>query len=156
MLKKPKYRKPYPPESRRERVALYAGTDRTLGEIAGDLGVSRESLRLWVQQAQIWRGERDGLTGDEREEVRELRPRVLLLEQGAGDPEKAGGLRLGRDLLQSAQAPLHARLPVTGRLREMKRKKPPNQPLSTEAGRESWVSWPKTGSRPLDECFQRL
>jgi transposase len=79
--RKRKYRKPYPPEFRREAVALYARTDRTLGEIAGDLGVSRESLRLWVQQAQIERGERDGLTGDEREELRELRRRVLLLEQ---------------------------------------------------------------------------
>src|SRR6266487_3124664 len=81
MPRKPKYRKPYPPEFRREAVALYARTDRTLGEISGDLGVSRESLRLWVQQAQIERGERDGLTGDEREELRELRRRVLLLEQ---------------------------------------------------------------------------
>ena len=81
MPRKPKYRRPYPPEFRREAVALYARTDRTLGEIAGDLGVSRESLRLWVQQAQIERGERDGLTGDEREELRELRRRVLLLEQ---------------------------------------------------------------------------
>jgi transposase len=81
MPRKPKYRKPYPPEFRREAVALYARTDKTLGEIAADLGVSRESLRLWVQQAQIERGERDGLTGDEKEELRELRRRVLLLEQ---------------------------------------------------------------------------
>src|SRR4029450_1821692 len=73
MPRKPKYRKPYPPEFRREAVALYARTDRTLGEIAGGLGVSRGSLRLWVQQAQIERGE--------REELRELRRRVLLLEQ---------------------------------------------------------------------------
>jgi transposase len=81
MPRKPKYRRPYPPEFRREAVALYARTDRTLGEIAADLGVSRESLRLWVRQAQIERGEREGLTGDEREELRELRRRVLLLEQ---------------------------------------------------------------------------
>jgi transposase len=81
MPKKPKYRKPYPPEFRREAFALYVRTDRTLGEIAADLGVSRESLRLWVQQAQIERGERDGLTGNEREELRELRKRVRRLEQ---------------------------------------------------------------------------
>jgi transposase len=81
MPRKPKYRKPYPPEFRREAVALYCRTDRTLGELAHDLGVSRESLRLWVQQAQVERGEREGLTGDEQEELRELRRRVLLLEQ---------------------------------------------------------------------------
>jgi transposase len=81
MPRKPKYRKPYPPEFRREAVALYCRTDRTLGELAHDLGVSRESLRLWVAQAQVERGERDGLRGDEREELRELRTRVLLLEQ---------------------------------------------------------------------------
>ena len=34
-----------------------------------------------MQQAQIERGERAGLTGDEQEELRELRRRVLLLEQ---------------------------------------------------------------------------
>jgi transposase len=81
MPRKPKYRKPYPPEFRREAVALYARTDKTLGEIAADLGVSRELLRLWVRQARIGRGERDGLSGDEQEELRELRRRVLLLEQ---------------------------------------------------------------------------
>jgi len=45
MPRKPKYRKPYPPEFRREAVALHCPTDRTLGELAHDLGVSRESLR---------------------------------------------------------------------------------------------------------------
>src|SRR5207237_702691 len=64
-----------------EAVALYVRTDRTLGELAHDLGVSRESLRLWVQQAKIESGEREGITGDEREELRALRRRVLLLEQ---------------------------------------------------------------------------
>src|SRR6266511_3698116 len=87
MPRKPKYRKPYPPEFRREAVALYARTDRTLGEIAGDLGVSRESLRLWVQQAQIERGE--------REELRELRRRVLLLEQEREILKKAAALSTG-------------------------------------------------------------
>src|SRR3954447_9794882 len=81
MPRKPKYRKPYPPEFRREAVALYARTDKTLGEIAADLGVSRESLRLWVQQAQIERDERDGLSGDQQEELRELRRRVLLEQE---------------------------------------------------------------------------
>src|SRR5436190_20188106 len=83
MPRKPKYRKPYPPEFRREAVALYARTDRTLGEIAADLGVSRESLRLWVQQAQIERGERDGLSGDEHEELRELPATIAAADTSA-------------------------------------------------------------------------
>jgi len=92
MPRKPKYRKPYPPEFRREAVALYARTDKTLGEIAADLGVSRESLRLWVQQAQIERGEREGLAGEGQEELRELRRRVLLLEQEREILKKGRGL----------------------------------------------------------------
>ena len=81
MPRESNFRKPYPPEFRREAVELYARTGRTLGEIAVDLGVSRESLRMWVQQAQVERGEREGLSGDEQEELRELRRQVLLLEQ---------------------------------------------------------------------------
>ena len=52
------YRKPYPPEFRREAVELYRRSGRALKEIAGDLGVSSESLRLWVRQAGIDAGVR--------------------------------------------------------------------------------------------------
>ena len=75
MPRKPKYRKPYPPEFRREAVALYCRTDRTLGELAHDLGVSRESLRLWVAQAQVERGERDGHAGQVRASSSQSSPR---------------------------------------------------------------------------------
>jgi transposase len=67
------YRKPYPPEFRREAVELYRRSGHSLAEIARDLGVSSESLRLWVKQAGIEAGTREGLTTEEREELRRLR-----------------------------------------------------------------------------------
>jgi len=75
------FQKPYPPEFRREAVALYRSSGRSLKEIASDLRVSSESLRIWVRQSAVDAGKQPGLTSEEREELRRLRRQVKLLEQ---------------------------------------------------------------------------
>ncbi len=45
--------KVYPPEFKADAVALYlSDPTRTIKSVAQDLGISRETLRLWVRQAQ--------------------------------------------------------------------------------------------------------
>ena len=75
------FRKPYPPEFRREAVELYRRAGKSLNELADDLGVSTETLRMWVKQADVDAGRREGLSTEERQELRELRRKVKTLEQ---------------------------------------------------------------------------
>lgn len=78
----PRFQRPYPPEFRREAVRLLETSGRSIPQVAGELGVSGESLRNWLRQEQLDRGEReDGLTSDEQEELRRLRRQVRELEQ---------------------------------------------------------------------------
>ena len=77
----PRTRPPYPPEFRQEAVRLVQSSGRAMRQIARELGVSYESLRSWIKQAEIDAGERDGLTSQEREELRRLRRQVRILEE---------------------------------------------------------------------------
>lgn len=77
----PKTRPPYPPEFRREAVAMVR-SGRPVPEVAEALGVSQQSLRNWVKQEALDRRERDdGLTSSEREELRALRRENARLKQ---------------------------------------------------------------------------
>jgi transposase len=61
---------------------LVKASGRSIKQVAGELGVSTESLRIWVRQDQHHSGERDdGLTTDQLEELRKLRRQVRELEQ---------------------------------------------------------------------------
>jgi len=72
---------PYPDEFRREAVKLLRRGDRTVPELARDLGVSEQSLRNWSRQLDVDDGKREGLSSDEREELRRLRKEVRTLTE---------------------------------------------------------------------------
>jgi transposase len=76
-------RRGYPPEFRAEAVELYRSSDKSIRDIAAELGVSSESLRRWIAQQEIDTGKRKGLTTEEREELSRLRKenRRLKLER---------------------------------------------------------------------------
>jgi transposase-like protein len=87
----------YPPELKERAVRLVAGTAAERGDrhgavtqVARQLGIGPESVRQWVRQAEIDRGDRSGLTTDERErmktmerEIRELRRANEILKSAA-------------------------------------------------------------------------
>jgi len=77
-----KTRPPYPPEFRAEAVRLVRQSGKSVPRIARDLGVSDQSLRNWVRQADLDTGLRsDGLTTEEREELRRLRRENRVLQE---------------------------------------------------------------------------
>jgi transposase len=78
----------YSPEFKEEAVRLVHSSEERypVAKIARDLDVSPETLRKWVNQAQIDAGEREGLTTtttttEEREELRRLRKEVKVLKE---------------------------------------------------------------------------
>jgi len=71
----------YPPEFKAEAVRLVHGSDKSLSTLAKDLGGADQTLRNWVRQAETDSGVREGLTSDERGELRQLRREVRTLRQ---------------------------------------------------------------------------
>jgi len=76
-----KTKPPYPPEFRAEAVRLVRSGGLTQSQVARDLGVSTFTLRNWLRQTEIDAGEREGLTTDEREELRRLRKENRVLRE---------------------------------------------------------------------------
>jgi transposase len=66
----------YPPEFRADAVRLYRSSGRGIKAIANELGIASESLMRWAKQADL-----DGLTTEEREELRRLRRENRVLRE---------------------------------------------------------------------------
>jgi transposase len=73
----------YPDAFREEAVALIQAGERSIPQIARDLGINEQTLRNWVKRAEIdaGRGAPDELTSDERAELVRLRRENRVLQQ---------------------------------------------------------------------------
>lgn len=68
-------RRKFTPEFKAEVVELCRRGDRSIGQVSRDLKLTETSVRAWVKQAEVDRGEGPpgALTTQEREELRRLR-----------------------------------------------------------------------------------
>jgi transposase-like protein len=69
----------YPKEFRRDAAALVIDQKRTVVDVARELGVVAQTLANWVRQERVDRGEREGSTTEDREEMARLRREVKRL-----------------------------------------------------------------------------
>ena len=72
---------PYPPAFRAEAVELARTSGQSLAQVARNLGIHAETLRLWLRQADVDGGRREGLTTSEREELARLRRENRTLKE---------------------------------------------------------------------------
>ena len=81
----------FPPEFRRDAVAMVLDEGRSIADVGRSVGVNPGTLGNWVGLERVERGERDGLTVDERADLAELRA-------------ENAQLRMERDLLKRSLA----------------------------------------------------
>jgi transposase len=65
-------RRQFTPEFKRDAVELVRTSGRPIAEIARELGIYDSTLGNWARQDRIDRGDREGLSSDERARLREL------------------------------------------------------------------------------------
>jgi transposase len=65
-------RRRFTEEFKHNAVELVRTTGRPIAEVARELGIAETTLGRWLKQDRIDRGEREGLTTDERARLREL------------------------------------------------------------------------------------
>jgi transposase len=68
----PRSRK-YPIELLDRGARLVFESGRPIAHVAADLGLPKETLRKYVRQVEVDTGRRDGLSSEEREEIKKLR-----------------------------------------------------------------------------------
>ena len=78
-------------EFKADAVALVLDGDRSIASVARDLGIGETNLGNWVRQTRIDRGDKPGLSTEERAELARLR-------------RENARLRMERELLKRATA----------------------------------------------------
>jgi transposase len=73
--------KPFPDEFRQMVIETAKNSDEPKTRIARDFGISESCLHRWLQLDGIEAGERPGQTQADKEEVRELKRKVKVLEE---------------------------------------------------------------------------
>jgi transposase len=91
MAKGQRSRRYFSPEFKAETVELIRSSGRSLPDICAELDLGETTVRKWMLQARVDAGEAEGLTTDERDELRRLRAENRTL-------------RMERDLLKKAAA----------------------------------------------------
>ena len=78
-----KMRREFTPEYRAEAIRQVNVGDRTLSQVAKDLGLSMQTLWGWVRQDQVdaGKGTTEELTTTERDELKQLRREVARLRE---------------------------------------------------------------------------
>lgn len=72
----------YTEEFKNEAVQLARSSpEKSIRQLAYELGIADQTLRNWIKQAEIDRGEREGLATEEREELRRLRRENKVLRE---------------------------------------------------------------------------
>jgi len=84
-------RRSFPDEFKGDAVSMVLDDGRRIVDVADALGISEGTLGNWVRQARTDRGEREGLTTEEKSEMARLR-------------KENARLRMERDLLKRATA----------------------------------------------------
>ena len=64
-----------------DHLGDYASEWEAMRKVASRLGVSAETLRRWVRQAEVDAGQVPGTTSQDREDVRKLKRKVAELER---------------------------------------------------------------------------
>jgi transposase len=72
--------KKFPPEFKRDVIAVARRGQIPIDEVAADFDVAESTLRRWMRQADVDDGIKDGLTTAEQEEVVRLRRTNRRLE----------------------------------------------------------------------------
>ena len=68
--KRPRHK--FSDEFKRDAVEIVRSSGKPIRQVTNELGIYDSTLGNWVRQDKINRGEREGLTSDERERLREL------------------------------------------------------------------------------------